>query len=466
MSTLPTPVGRQREVLYLPAKGHTVVLGTAGSGKTTLAILRAAYLADSSTPHSGRTLLVTFNRALVAYLRYFQPSELQNVKVENYHTFARGYLNARGKMQSNCILSDLDTRARLIEDAIINVKARSEPHLFFDRLPAIFSEEIRWILSHGIESLEKYKAVERLGRSQSRIDRNLRKPMYEVFEEYLNLRRGIGKLYDWDDLALHAHIEFASDSSERHYRHIIIDEGQDFSPEMLRSLASAIPPEGSLTFFGDVAQQIYGQRMTWRSAGLNIQKVWEFKENYRNTKEIAQLGLAISQMPFFKDVADIVEPRTPGAAGEKPTVVQCKNHEQEIELAVKLAKANSSNQSVAVLFKNREQEDEIRTKLPAKSIRLHRDMTTWQAGPGVRYGTYHSAKGLEFDMVILPFLSQENLPDQANIEAFGRDDALTHDGRLLYVAITRAKTRLVILHTGQRSELLPNDMQLYKEVTT
>lgn len=40
--SLPTPIGRQREVLYLPAAGHFVVLGAAGSGKTTLTILRAA----------------------------------------------------------------------------------------------------------------------------------------------------------------------------------------------------------------------------------------------------------------------------------------------------------------------------------------------------------------------------------------------------------------------------------------
>ena len=48
VASLPTPVGRQREVLYLPADGHTVVLGTAGSGKTTLAILRSLELSSPS----------------------------------------------------------------------------------------------------------------------------------------------------------------------------------------------------------------------------------------------------------------------------------------------------------------------------------------------------------------------------------------------------------------------------------
>lgn len=41
-----TPKGKQEEVMALPAKGHIVVLGTAGSGKTTIALLRAHHLAN------------------------------------------------------------------------------------------------------------------------------------------------------------------------------------------------------------------------------------------------------------------------------------------------------------------------------------------------------------------------------------------------------------------------------------
>ena len=70
--SLPQPIGRQKEVLYLPAQGHFAVLGTAGSGKTTLAILRSAFLANVRTEHGGRTLLVTFNKALVNYLQHHE----------------------------------------------------------------------------------------------------------------------------------------------------------------------------------------------------------------------------------------------------------------------------------------------------------------------------------------------------------------------------------------------------------
>ena len=54
---LPKPLRKQREVLYMPEAGHSAVLGTAGSGKTTLALYRAAYLSAPDMPHSGRTLL-------------------------------------------------------------------------------------------------------------------------------------------------------------------------------------------------------------------------------------------------------------------------------------------------------------------------------------------------------------------------------------------------------------------------
>lgn len=56
---LSQPRGKQLEVLDLKPEGHNVVLGTAGSGKTTLAIYRAIYLA--TLDDKERVLLVTFN---------------------------------------------------------------------------------------------------------------------------------------------------------------------------------------------------------------------------------------------------------------------------------------------------------------------------------------------------------------------------------------------------------------------
>jgi superfamily I DNA/RNA helicase len=461
---LPKPIKKQREVLYMPAKGHCAVLGTAGSGKTTLALYRAAYLSDSEMPHGGRTLLLTFNKALVTYLKYLKPDELRNVQIENYHTFARGYLNARGKMSYNYICSDSDERQKYISQAIENIEANYEPSKFFKRAIQFFLDEIQWILSQGITEVNEYEKIERVGRIGTNLSRKLRPVMFEILEEYLKIRNENGKLYDWDDIAFHVRNEFEKDKAGRFYKHVIIDEGQDFSPEMIRSLAVAIPEDGSLTFFGDVAQQIYGQRMSWRSAGLKIQQIWQFKENYRNTKQIAQLGLAISQMSFFSDIADIVEPSSPRADGPLPTLAKCQNEEVQIDIALKVARGSASNQSVAILVKNRNQEKVFINKLSGEATRLHRDLQQWVGGPGVFHGTYHSAKGLEFDMVILPFLDAENMPDNDHIASHGEEDAMTHYGRLLYVAVTRAKTNLILLYANEITTLLPSDKHLYQEV--
>lgn len=466
LESLPLPEGKQREVLYLPETGHSVVLGTAGSGKTTLALYRAAYLSANDLPHSGKTLLLTFNRTLVTYLHHLKSTELQNVVIENYHKFARGYLHTRGKMGYNSICETAEKRD-LIDNAVSNVHQRLGQHPLFNRTADFFVDEINWIQEHGlVDGREKYIQVERIGRRGTRLARQFRDVMFEIYKEYRQLREMEGKLYDWEDIAYCVHQAFLEDKGKRYYRHIILDEGQDFSPEMIRSLACAIPEDGSLTFFGDVAQQIYGQRTSWKSAGLKVFPVWEFKRNYRNTKQIAQLGLAISRMPYFAEIEDIVEAISPRADGPRPALVKCQSRTQQLEEAVRVAQGASKTQTIAILFKNREQEKHIRPRLPSDAKRLHREMTSWDPRSSIYYGTYHSAKGLEFDLVILPFLDADNLPDAEWVAAQGKEEALTYFGRLIYVAITRAKTDLLLLYTGTVTPLLPDNPTLYDKQNT
>ena len=283
-----------------------------------------------------------------------------------------------------------------------------------------------------------------------------------MYERYLERRGRAGKRYDWDDLASAVRRELGDDGGRRRYRHVVIDEGQDFSPEMLRSLAAAIPADGSLTFFGDIAQQIYGHRMSWRSAGLNASKIWRFQENYRNTKQIARLALALPGMPHFRNDPDLVEPAAPAAYGPRPVLVHRPSESAERELVVSRATDLARTGTVAVLFRTREQEAAIRRYLPSEATRLHRELNVWPTGPGLFYGTYHASKGLEFDTVFMPFLSDEGWPHPPDVETLGRDEAAVRDSRLLYVGVTRARSTLVLTHTGQPTALLPTGAGLYQ----
>ena len=302
-------------------------------------------------------------------------------------------------------------------------------------------------------------AAERVGRRSVRVERADRPVVWDVFEQYLAARETEGYRYDWTDIATAVRHAIAVDDTTPRYRHIVIDEGQDFSPEMLRSLAEILPADGSLTFFGDMAQQIFGHRLSWRAAGLNPPRIWDFKQNYRNTKQITNLAIAISEMPYYQGEEDLVPPDDVTADGPKPTVVSFSDRDREIDFLLRQAKDAAVAGSVAILVRRREDERLFQGNLPG-ALRLHRNLNRWIDGPGVYYGTYHAAKGLEFDTVILPFLSEEYLPDSDEVATLGPEEATQRDGRLFYVGVTRARTTLIVTHTGPLSALVPNDPEL------
>ena len=169
------------------------------------------------------------------------------VDVRNYHHFARGYLTSRNKLPWNSICSPAD-RLRFIEAALDSAGIAGIQNAILNRPREFFDEEFKWIQGHGIGNLQDYVEVKRKGRS-SGLKRADRPIVFDVYKRYLRLREQGGKLYDWGDLASAVLSELRKDRRDRLYRHVVIDEGQDFSPEMLRSLAAAIPAEGSLTFF-------------------------------------------------------------------------------------------------------------------------------------------------------------------------------------------------------------------------
>ena len=424
-----------------------------------MAVHRALYLANPRTDHHGRTLLLSFNRCLVAYLRSLAETIPREVTVENYHKFARGYLSRRDRMRADSICEPRLQRS-LCERAVSAMVERFDQPVF--RRPVdFFVEEFRWLAQHGFTTEHDYVHADRVGRAGTRIARADRPAVFQLYEHYRELRALRGKDYDWDDLSHAVLEEFLQDESERRYRHVVIDEGQDFSPMMLRSLAAAVPDNGSLTFFGDMAQQIYGNKMSWRSAGLNVSQPWEFQDNYRNTRQVAQLALAIADLPFFPDDPDLVTPKSPLADGPRPALVSFSEESAEIRFASAQASRLGETGTVAILFRDREQEGRLPVQIRNNAIRLHRELEIWPSKPGIFYGTYHSAKGLEFDAVLLPFLSRERLPHPPDILAFGQEEVAARDARLLYVAVTRARSTLILTYSKNRTSLLPKGEALY-----
>ena len=382
------------------------------------------------------------------------------VDVRNYHRFALGYLGSINKAPWNCV-SGLDERLQNIDRAKSELRAEGVQSTVLDRSDQFIDDELEWIQQHGIVDQQSYVSGSRTGRNTTRVARADRPVIFDLYKRYLTLRRQGGKLYDWCDVASTVYSELQSDKGEHYYRHVVIDEGQDFSPEMLRSLSLAVPADGSLTFFGDIAQQIYGHRMTWRSAGLSARRIWRFEDNYRNTRQIAKLAIALAEMPHLPDDPDLVEPRSPAADGPPPAKRRFSSEPNELDFVIGQGRRIARTGRVVILFRTRNQIPSYLRNSDATE--LHRNLDSWPTGPGLFYGTYHSAKGLEFDAVFLPLLSEIRWPHPPDVEAIGEQNATMRAARLLYVGITRAKADLILTYTGKCTRLLPTAQELYQQ---
>jgi len=85
---------------------------------------------------------------------------------------------------------------------------------------------------------------------------------------------------------------FENNPEAKKYDAILIDEGQDFSEEMLKSTVSMLSEQNSLLFCYDPAQDIFGRKnFTWKSVGLQVQgrKPTLLTKSYRNTRQIFEL---------------------------------------------------------------------------------------------------------------------------------------------------------------------------------
>jgi superfamily I DNA/RNA helicase len=452
--------GKQQEVLALPATGHIVVLGTAGSGITTIAMYRAIHL--SKMPNAGKVLLVTFNGALVEYMHRICHTSSDNLVVESYHKFARGYLNSRGLMSSNCILNKKDT---LVEKAILELQQEYPKESTFKRSKQFFIEEISFIQKFGFSTYEEYRLADRIGRRKANIKRENRQWVYKAYQRYIELREKIGKRYDWDDLAIYVYNELLKDCSERRYKHIIVDEGQDFSPMMIKSLNKAMGSGGSFSFFGDVAQQIYGSRLSWRDSGIEVKKIWRFEANYRNPISIVKFAKAITENNYCTQDADMVEMHSQIAEGPNPSLLHFERIDAERQWIVNQAIEIGKVSSIAIVCRSRSDLDTFYALLHGKhcnAVEINKDTPGFASEKKVYLTTYHAAKGLEFENVIIPYLSSDRFPDPDIVKnSLSLEDTYADELKLLFVAATRSKYGLYMTYSKELSPLFPQNSEVY-----
>lgn len=246
------------------------------------------------------------------------------------------------------------------------------------------------------------------------------------------------------------------------YDAVLIDKAHDFDPEWFRCCTRALrdPQASDLLVAVDGAQSLYGRprSFTWKGVGVNAGgRSKRLGRNYRNTREILEFAWEVAQAPIAADEETEthirVVPTEAVRSGPKPGYRACSSVAEEHAAVARLVERYKGlgipEREIGVLSPRKEgaRIDGLFAALKQVGavcwLTNELDPTArdeFMNRPGVRRTTIHSAKGLEFPVVILTALDQ--LPNVRRGDEVG-------DSNLFYVGLTRALEHLVVTWTGR-----------------
>lgn len=451
----------QRALVERRFGGPARVSGSAGTGKTVVALHRAVHLARVNP--DARALLTTFSDTLANALRIklgrlsgTEPRLRERIDVEA--------LDAVAHRVHDRVLGAATVATPAVIQDLVREAAAGQPDQKFS-LPFLVSEWQEVVDGWQLESWEAYRDVARLGR-KTRLPEKQRQGLWEVFER---VRKGLGqrKLVTAAQRYYRLVAKLGLDGRSP-YDFVVVDEAQDLSVAQLRFVAAlgAGRPD-ALFFAGDLGQRIFQIPFSWRSLGVDIRGRSEtLRVNYRTTHQIrAQADRLLG--PSVRDVDGNTEERTGTVSvfnGPDPAVRLYPDAEQESKNVAAWLSRISSEESVppgeiGVFVRSpAELPRAVAAVQAAKLEYALLDETARTGRNAVSIGVMHLAKGLEFRAVAVMACDDEVLPLQSRIESVTDDgdleDVYETERHLLYVACTRARDHLLVTGLEPGSEFL------------
>ena len=450
----------QRRMVEREYSGPARVSGSAGTGKTIVALHRAVRLATAHP--EARVLLATFSKTLATALRVRlgclvrnQPSVAERLDVESMSGIGRRlYETNFGQPR----LASQDQIRELIDRTALD----GEEHKFSSHF--LWTEWNGVVDAWQLESWEDYRDVMRLGR-KTRLAEAQRARLWSIFAA---VRQGLDERGLLTEARMFHCLErhFAG-TSHSPFEFCVIDEAQDIGVAELRFL-SAIGRDrpDSLFFAGDLGQRIFRTPFSWRTLGVDVRgRSHTLRVNYRTSHQIRRQADRLLP-PELADVDGITEGRASTVSafnGPKPGLRVFGSQADEVTaVADWLAERSQGGympHEMAVFVRSEAEMPRAR-----ESIRLaglsEKELVENSTGEvdRVTVGTMHDAKGLEFRAVVIVACDDEILPLQSRIENMADqgdlEDTYSTERHLLYVACTRARDHLLVTGVEPASEFL------------
>ncbi|TBY54431.1 DNA helicase [Rhizobium leguminosarum bv. viciae] len=439
----------QRALVDQTFAGPARVAGSAGTGKTIVAIHRAVRLARQNP--NARILLASFSQPLadsMAKKLLVLAPETGGIVPRITTASFRGIAEQMHQLEHGVrprIASEPMLRERLHDAA-----SRTDLKGFSDRF--LLSEWTNVIDAWGITSPEAYATVQRMGR-KSRLGPNQRERLWPVFA---SVRASLSseRYTTWSEV-------FTSlagsilDRRSKPFDHIIIDEAQDLAPAELRFFAALAPATTDAIFLsGDVGQRIFQHPFSWAGLGIDVRgRSHTLKVCYRTSQQIRRA--ADKLLPNILRDTDGLEDERRGIvsvfSGPPPEIRTFESEREEAD-NVRATIGAWLGEGIAA------HEIGVFVRTPQLIPRARASVPGIDEAAGVVTSPMSLAKGLEFRAVVVMACDEGILPfDERVADAADEaelDDVYETERRLLYVACTRAREHLVLTGLRPGSEYL------------
>ena len=443
-----------------PSSGFLAIRGAAGSGKTTVALHRIAYLAyDDPEIDSPATLFVVFSQGLRDYVSHVLPAlGVEGVQVR---TFARWAAEVRRRLFPRLPEARREDTPALVQrlklspalavalaEQVQRTPGPAQPARVLDDLVSVLGARERLLEVFAREAPGSFRE------SQIGDVASWCRARWQEVEAWMEGDRDTRAELDPEDDALLLRAwqlrggQLGPRGRPLRYRHVAIDEVQDFAPLEVQVLLGCLDERRSLTLAGDTQQHVMQEAgfTSWSEffhhLGLDGTEVETLQVSYRSSAEITRFALALLG-PLREDGAAPRSTRSGppvelfGYTDHGACIAALADALERLSLEEPLA-------SVAVLAPSRELSDLYSRGLAQCDVpRLHQvRQQDFRFAPGVEITEVDQVKGLEFDYVILLEVSEEHYPDEPRSR------------RLLHVGATRAVHQLWLTSAGSPAKIV------------
>ena len=452
----------QRRLVDMNAEAPILVEGAAGTGKTTVAIHRACWLAvQVFAGQEDKILFLSYSadvaRGVSHTLREMCPSVVfDRIEVDTIDRWAASRLEQLMPGFKSPV-----THAKSVEKAWDRARRTSFPGGMRRWSSTWLKNEYDAIIvGHGLKTQEEYLRHPRRGRG--RLSRKERKQLWNFFSAYRQALEGEG-IMEREDM----YRELATSIEDGlEYCAVVADEIEEMTPAALRLIRHIVPAgPNDLFLAGNPFQRIHGQPLSLSDCGIQIDGgKHTLTSNYRMLSEVHAWATARLRGTVFEDMQ-----------GHSVTLEEDGLHQRSRLDYQLFDKPQDEVQAVAAYLKNLEDDSGrstvclvTRTEAQLKEYKrgleeLECELTPLkptEGNPSVSgpwMATMHQVKGLAFDHVIAMGVRKGKMPlrsADSKLQGVAKSRALRREFSLLYMVATRARKTLLITGYGKESPFL------------